>query len=496
MIDRILSLALRILPLNRFSRSVIVLVGGTAFAQLIQLLASPVVTRLYSPEAFGLLAAFLSTVSLLNIVSSLRYETAITIPESGYESRLLVLLSTLLLLAITAATLLLIHFQGDWLLIEASLQKLIPYKYLLPIAILLYGLYSIFSNWGIRKKRFEQLSRVAVLKSISMVMVQLSAFVFGSLGLMCAQVSSTGFGILRLVKDYRADLRDEKKMAGIGDLLDIAGRYRLFPLFSMPSDLLNSAGRELTPILLASAFNPASAGMYFLATRTVLLPVTLITDANAKVFNAHAPDAWRAGSFSRLFMALYRQSLTMFAIPVALVALVAPYAFGAVFGRSWGAAGTISTILMPWVLMIALMAPVSSTACIADRQAMALVFEAILIMLRLGGLLVGIVLGSFMLAISLFSAGAAAGLFMKLLWYARIAGVALKSFIYDFARETGLALTVYGAGLLLFQNNRSVAGSMFIFIVSVFAIVRSCRAFRSGLDDVAMSPSDYGFRNL
>lgn len=46
------------LPKNRFARSVSILAGGTAAGQAIVVLASPLLTRLYSPEDFGLLAVY------------------------------------------------------------------------------------------------------------------------------------------------------------------------------------------------------------------------------------------------------------------------------------------------------------------------------------------------------------------------------------------------------------------------------------------------------
>ena len=60
----------RLLPKNAFARGVSVLVGGTAGAQLLTVLAAPPLTRLYSPEDIGLLAVYGSQFALIGAIAS------------------------------------------------------------------------------------------------------------------------------------------------------------------------------------------------------------------------------------------------------------------------------------------------------------------------------------------------------------------------------------------------------------------------------------------
>ena len=73
-------------PQSRFSTDVITLVKGTTVSLLITFLASPVITRLYGPEAFGLAALFTSIISLISVVACLSYEPAIVLPKSDEEA--------------------------------------------------------------------------------------------------------------------------------------------------------------------------------------------------------------------------------------------------------------------------------------------------------------------------------------------------------------------------------------------------------------------------
>ena len=65
-----------------FTTNVATIVTGTAIAQIIAILATPIVTRFYGPEAFGLFALFSSVAGIFTIIACLRYEPAIMLPNS------------------------------------------------------------------------------------------------------------------------------------------------------------------------------------------------------------------------------------------------------------------------------------------------------------------------------------------------------------------------------------------------------------------------------
>ncbi len=69
----------RILPKGRFARSVAVVTAGTALGQGLVLASAPLLTRLYTPADFGVLAVYSSIVSLVAVVGALRYELAIAL---------------------------------------------------------------------------------------------------------------------------------------------------------------------------------------------------------------------------------------------------------------------------------------------------------------------------------------------------------------------------------------------------------------------------------
>ena len=71
---------------SHFSRDVLTIFTGATIAQIIPVLVSPVITRLYGPADFGLLAVFTSITSIIAVIVCLRYESAIVLASSDEEA--------------------------------------------------------------------------------------------------------------------------------------------------------------------------------------------------------------------------------------------------------------------------------------------------------------------------------------------------------------------------------------------------------------------------
>ena len=89
------------LPGGAFARHVVTLASGTALGQLLLVLALPVLTRLYTPADYGALAVYSSTLTVLLVLASLRFEVAIPLPDDDRAAGSLLALSLLALAVVT-----------------------------------------------------------------------------------------------------------------------------------------------------------------------------------------------------------------------------------------------------------------------------------------------------------------------------------------------------------------------------------------------------------
>ena len=71
---------------SEFTKNIVTLMTGTAIAQAIPIAISPILTRIYKPEDFGVFALFLAISSILATVVNGRYELAIMLPKKDEDA--------------------------------------------------------------------------------------------------------------------------------------------------------------------------------------------------------------------------------------------------------------------------------------------------------------------------------------------------------------------------------------------------------------------------
>lgn len=152
---------------STFATDVLKLVTGTTFAQIIAVLASPLLTRLYGPEAFGFLALFTSITSIIGVVACMRYELAIMLPKTDEEAANLLGLSVLCVVVVSGLTVPALYFGGDAIL--SLLRAPRPGSYLVLVSpfVFISGAFLALNYWNSRTKHFGRLSVARVTSSLA-----------------------------------------------------------------------------------------------------------------------------------------------------------------------------------------------------------------------------------------------------------------------------------------------------------------------------------------
>lgn len=410
----------RLLPNNSFARSVSVLIGGTASAQLLLVLAAPLLTRLYSTADFGLLAVYGSLLGLLGVIASLRYELAIPLPEDDDQAAHLVALSCLLVLLMTTLAAMLVWFAAGPLTQALGAPQLAAYLWLLPIGILFSGTYTVFKYWALRTKAFTAVAGTTLQQSIATLLIQVAGYKLGPVCLLIGQAAGHGAGTLNLgLKFFKSEHR---KRLSWQVLWQQAVRHKRFPIFSSWEALFNTAGVQMPPLLLAAFFSPAAAGVYSLANRVLSLPMMLIGSAIAQVFFSNAAQAHREGHLGKLVAELHAKLAHVGLPPVLLLFLVGPDLFAFVFGSDWRQAGEFARWMTPWLYLVFVSSPLSTLFAVMEQQKRGLAFQAILLTTRVGALLIGALTGDLITTVILFSSTSALCWLGFLLWVGKNTG--------------------------------------------------------------------------
>lgn len=425
MINQSKSIIHSLLPKSGFARGVGVLVGGTAGAQILLVLAAPVLTRLYTPEDFGLLAVYASLLALIGVLASLRYELAIPLPEDDQEAANVAVLCLVLVAVSSLLTGLLVAFLGQPIAHTLGVPQLADYLWLLPVGVLLNGVYNVFNYWSIRTKRFTTIAGTKLRQAVATLAIQLTAFKLGGIALLVAQIAGQGVGTTSLARPALS--KPEFKQVSSEGIKQVAIRYQRFPKFSTWASLVNTAGHQLPPILFAAFFTVGAAGLYALAHRILTLPTTLIGGAIGDVFFSHAADAHRENRLGELYLKL-QDTLIQIGLPPAMILVVAGSdLFALVFGEAWREAGVFSQWLAISIFAGFVVSPLSQVFIVLEKQKTGLILQTVLFTARLIAISIGIWQESLLLTVALFSLASLLGYSVYLFFGTKYTGNQIKN---------------------------------------------------------------------
>lgn len=384
------------------------LVSGHAAGYMLTLAISPLLARLYGPRAFGVYAVYVLVVSSLMVMATLRFDQAIPLAKRRRAATLLGLI------AVSAMLSTVLGFMGCALVVCWWLNNPVTGTLVLLTAngVLCGGLYQIVAGLLLSERRYSDLAWMRVVFAVGSTLIHVFLPLSGAsliLGLPAGQAA--GFAMGAIFGCWRLpESRDFVRGFSRRAYLKLARQYRRFAQFGVPAAVTSNLGMHLPALLMALLYGLEAAGMYALAQRVFLSPLTLLTSAFSRVYLTEAGKLNDQCGLYPLFRSTITSAALLAAAPVTCVAMVAPWAFGWVFGPSWLETGWVCTLLAPMVLALALAYVVSPTFDVAQRQDQRLVRELLCTALLASGVIVTYLAGgSFFTAVAACSAGGTLG---------------------------------------------------------------------------------------
>ena len=358
--------------------------AGTAASLAITLVAMPILTRIYGPEAFGLYGVFSALLTLAALVSTGRYEQAIALPAAEHDAVTLVCLCQRLVFGascLACLTLPFRHIVAD-LLGEPAIAQ---WWWALPPAMWLAGQIQVTTAWAARTANYGRVAGARLALTIATVALQFGLMALGEFALLAALLAG-------LLAQYFW-LRRVEGAVEIGSWSEMSLRateYRRFPLYILPASLIDTLTFQLPLLLGGTWFGIGFAGMYSLATRIVGLPSTLVGNAFAQVFYQEFSRRNQSENGARDF--LFRTWLRLAAIgaiPMLLVAYFGESIFLHVLGVEWVEAATIAVILTPMFFAMFISSPTSGALLVLRGEHLSPAFSLSFLSYRIAGFWLG-----------------------------------------------------------------------------------------------------------
>jgi O-antigen/teichoic acid export membrane protein len=376
---------------SSFVGDVLKLSFGTLSGRLIALAALPVITRLYSPDDFALLAVYLALVGTLAVAACLRLDVAIPLVESEGEAAALLVLALLALATVTAVLILPALLMPDRIASALGAPALAPHLWLVPLGVAMAGSYSALQFWSTRARRFGVIARTRVGQAAVGVaaILALGGAGISPFGLLLGNALNIGAGGFSLAAS--ALVRDGALLRTI-KLRNLAPAFchnHRYPLLSTPEALFNMAGTHL-PVILIAACAGAQAGFLLLAMQVMAAPMTLLGSSISQVYVSRAPTEFREGRLAPYTLSIMRRLVLLGAGPLMVGGALALVVFPWIFGKDWARAGQIVTWLVPWMVLQFIASPVSMVMFVVGRQGAMLFLTTLGLFMRTGGVLIAI----------------------------------------------------------------------------------------------------------
>jgi O-antigen/teichoic acid export membrane protein len=363
-------------------RNVLLLVGGAATGQLLVIVTLPLMTRLYTPAAFGIAAVFTAIIVPLNSVASFRYELAIPIPEDDNKAVDLLSASIGIVAINTVLLSLTIAILGGRLVDMAGVPEVRPFLWVLPLAFIGGGLYNALTYYAIRHKAFREIARTRISQGSSQVIVQATlGFVgWGAGGLVAGITARFWAGMVTMARVTVRRIQPRQLVEGLHRFWSTVVEFRRFPLLTGNATFIQLLLQHIPALMVAIIYGPVVAGLLALSLRLLQAPVNMIGKSTAQVYYSAASDlvhddpAGLKGLYVRTvgFTALLAAPILVFLL------LPAPWTFPFLFGEEWRDAGLYIQALSVMFFLSFLAKTVGpETLTVVGRQGLHLVIELI-----------------------------------------------------------------------------------------------------------------------
>ena len=348
---------------------VFALARGTVLAQLVFVLVTPVLTRIYTAEEMGVFGVLAALVLIVGPLAGMRYELAIPLPRRDDVALQLVWLGSLISLVVLGLLggLYLLAIAG----VGASLEvhPLQSYPLIVAASVALFVLNEGLIFYFIRTKSFEVVANARVSNAVSLATVQLTGFLSAAKLpiLLGAYPLALAVSILYLLSRLgRAARRARRRRARL--LGTLMRRYREFPLYSSWASSVFELSQALPLFVLAAFFGNVQVGYFFLARRIGLIPTSVVGRAISQVNHAEMLEHRRSGALAGILLRQIHGLQWLSVVPAAVLALLAPALCERLLGEEWRVSGEYLQLMTPYVVVRFFFAPMLAINYVAEWQ--------------------------------------------------------------------------------------------------------------------------------
>lgn len=410
--------------MNSIIRDSAKLLSANVVAQAIGLLVYPILTRLYSPDDFGLLNLFMSIGGVLVLLSTAEYQYAIVLPKDENKARSVFQVALLVLAGVTCLVALSIPFSRP----IASLFKaadLARWWWLMPIYVASLGGWTLLNYYYTRQGQFTRISGYQISQSVlnSGAKVGFGYCGFLSGGLIISSVLGPVLALCgSIMSGWRKCLSALWLRCSYADLKQAAKEYEKFPKYSLPRALINVLGGSLPAFSLEPVFGLKELGFWGMSIALAYRPINMIINSLYQPLFAQATALVQ----NRRPLMPFIKRLLLWEVLVLVPAFIGiyfatPWLVNVLLGKNWSEVAFYVRWMLPWLGVLMMSNLLAYLPDIFFKQNISAILEVICFVLRLAAVIIGISLHNFEIAVIGYIGAAVIICVVQIIWYLLLA---------------------------------------------------------------------------
>ncbi len=317
--------------------------SASVLAHAITLAFSPVFTRLYLPEAFGLLAFVLSVSNPFSSFSTFRLEQAVVLPKEKIEANTI---ANAVIFINTFFSILLFVFiiAAGNKLFEKNFNTLV----FIPLIVLVSGFQMPLNSWLQREKKYSQIAHAKLIQTICIAVFSILAYwINHNLGLLIGYLM--GWIVYSCYMYFQASKNDFKFHFSnfLNTVKSTLINYKEFPIYHVLPSVAVSFTLSIPVFYFNTCYSETEVGWFNFSRQLLLVPVSLITAAFSQVYYARVVEL--KNHRKKVFPEFVKLIQMLFAIALAMYLMIhfgGEFLFAIIFGTNWAESGTYASVLV------------------------------------------------------------------------------------------------------------------------------------------------------
>jgi len=358
---------------------------GTIIAQIIGVVGSVILAKIYGSEAYGIFGVFISISSLLTIINTLQLDKTIVTLKSESESKNLMNSLFLITIVISLTFSIIYYFITTFFELDLFNINIITLSI---IASILYSFNRIHESFLTFKKKFQPISNVKIFTVIFNISFQLLLYnKFKFMGLVYGSTISI---VLITIFYFFKNIKYLKKI-DLQQLKQSITSNSSIVKYIFPSTLINSLAINLMPILILAFFSLKDSGIYFLSLKILATPLFLISSSISQVYYQKSTEMLY-NSKEQLF-ALTKQlvfiNLGIMLMFLIVINTVGIYLLEFMFDKNWENLRLFTFILSFLILARSSFNPISNIIIVLNKNHISLLFNIYLLLVNSTAIYIG-----------------------------------------------------------------------------------------------------------